>query len=129
MSDDMDKVRDLLQDLGHEIVQEVPEEDLFVIKDEDKGICNMIIDCEAPMVEIEQLILEIDGSESNYKRLLQMNRDLIHGAFVLDEEGTKVLFRDTLELENLDANELEATINALSLALAEFGEELLSFAK
>jgi hypothetical protein len=129
MSDDMDKVRDLLQDLGHEIVQEVPEEDLFVIKDEDRGICNMIIDCEAPMVEIEQLILEIDGSESIYKRLLQMNRDLIHGAFVLDEEGTKVLYRDTLELENLDANELEATINALSLALAEFGEELLSFAK
>jgi hypothetical protein len=129
MSDQMDKVRELLLDLGHEIVQEVPEEELFVIKDEDKGICNMIVDCESPMVEIEQLILEIEGSASNYKRLLQMNRDLIHGSFVLDEEGSKVLFRDTLELENLDANELEATINALSLALAEFGEELLSFAK
>ncbi|MDP6113517.1 MAG: molecular chaperone Tir [Planctomycetota bacterium] len=129
MSDQMDKVRELLLDLGHEIVQEVQEEELFVIKDEDKGICNMIVDCESPMVEIEQLILEIEGSASNYKRLLQMNRDLIHGSFVLDEEGSKVLFRDTLELENLDANELEATINALSLALAEFGEELLSFAK
>ena len=129
MSDQMDKVRELLLDLGHEIVQEVQEEELFVIKDEDKGICNMIVDCESPMVEIEQLILEIEGSASNYKRLLQMNRDLIHGSFVLDDEGSKVLFRDTLELENLDANELEATINALSLALAEFGEELLSFAK
>ncbi|MDP6354413.1 MAG: molecular chaperone Tir, partial [Planctomycetota bacterium] len=100
MSDQMDKVRELLLDLGHEIVQEVPEEELFVIKDEDKGICNMIVDCESPMVEIEQLILEIEGSASNYKRLLQMNRDLIHGSFVLDEEGSKVLFRDTLELEN-----------------------------
>ena len=41
------------------------------------------------------------------KRLLQINRTLVHGAFVLDEEGTTLLFRDTLQLENLDRNELE----------------------
>ena len=127
MSDQMDKVRELLLDLGHEIVQEVQEEELFVIKDEDKGICNMIVDCESPMVEIEQLILEIEGSASNYKRLLQMNRDLIYGAFVLHEDGKTLLYRNTLALENLDLNELETTINALSLGLAENGEELLSF--
>ena len=64
-----------------------------------------------------------------FKRLLQMNRDLVHGAFVLDENSEYILFRDTLQLENLDRNELEATIHSLSLALAEYSQELLDYAK
>jgi hypothetical protein len=64
-----------------------------------------------------------------FKRLLQMNRTLVHGAFVLDEEGKKVIFRDTLQLENLDKNELESSINALSIALAEYAGELIEFSK
>jgi hypothetical protein len=58
-----------------------------------------------------------------FKRLLQINRELVHGAFVMDIDGEYILFRDTLQLENLDRNELEASIHALSLALAEYGEE------
>ena len=64
-----------------------------------------------------------------FKRLLQMNRDLVHGAFVLDEDAKLILFRDTLQMENLDRNELEGSIRALSLALAEYSSELLSYAK
>ena len=62
-----------------------------------------------------------------YRRLLQMNRSLVHGAFVLDEDAKYVFFRDTLQMENLDLNELEGTIQALSLALAENGAELLEY--
>jgi hypothetical protein len=51
----------------------------------------------------------------------------VHGAFALDEEETMVLFRDTLQLENLDLNEIDGTIEALSLALAEFASELIAF--
>ena len=56
-----------------------------------------------------------------------MNRSIVHGAFAVDEDGKMVLFRDTLQLENLDLNEVDGTIEALSLALAEFAEELISF--
>ena len=38
-------------------------------------------------------------------------------------------FRDTLQLQNLDLNELDATINALALALATYADELIEFAK
>jgi hypothetical protein len=69
------------------------------------------------------------NTEGFFKRLLQMNRTLVHGAFVLDEEGAKVIFRDTLQLENLDKNELEGSINALSIALAEYAGELIEFSK
>ena len=64
-----------------------------------------------------------------YRRLLQMNRTLVHGAFAIDEDGKIVLFRDTLQLENLDHNEVEGTIEALSLALAEHAAELISFSQ
>jgi hypothetical protein len=46
---------------------------------------------------------------------------------VLDDKAETVIYRDTLQLENLDRNELEASVHALSLGLAEFGGELLSY--
>jgi hypothetical protein len=45
----------------------------------------------------------------------------------MDEEARLILFRDTLQLENLDRNELEASIQALGMALAEFSSELISY--
>jgi hypothetical protein len=53
----------------------------------------------------------------------------VQGAFALDEAGTRVLYRNTLQLAHLDANEVEGTIEALSLALAEFASELIAFNK
>jgi hypothetical protein len=64
-----------------------------------------------------------------FENLLKMNRALVHGAFALDEAGKKVIFRDTLQLDNLDLNELEASIDALSMGLAEFGGKLLEYVK
>jgi hypothetical protein len=46
----------------------------------------------------------------------------------VDNTGTKVLFRNTLMLENLDMNEIEGTFNALGLLLSEYSDELLRFA-
>jgi hypothetical protein len=61
--------------------------------------------------------------------LLIKNRDIVHGAFVLDESGEKVIFRDTLQTENLNKNELIATINSLSLLISEYSTEMISFSK
>ena len=58
-----------------------------------------------------------------------MNRALVHGAFVIDETGERVLFRDTLQLENLDLNEIKGSIDSLSIAMVEFMDEILEFAK
>ncbi|MFN8645427.1 MAG: hypothetical protein U0104_01600 [Gemmatimonadales bacterium] len=51
------------------------------------------------------------------RALLAYNaRDLVHGAYGL--EGDRVVLVDTLELENLDFNEFEASFDSLTLALA-----------
>jgi hypothetical protein len=128
MSEYFTRVKEFVVELEFAIDQEIPEEEIVIVHDEERGISNLVIDCEDSVLVLEQLILELKGGDASvYQRILQMNRDLVFGAFVLDEEGNKLLYRNTLALENLDLNELESTINALSLGLAENGEELLSF--
>lgn len=130
MSENLNRVKNYLVELDLKIIEENEAEELVVVEDEDNGIKNLVIDCEPPIVILEQLIMEVPKvSDDFFKRLLQMNRELVHGAFVLDDEAKYVFFRDTLQLENLDLNELEATIQALALALAENAAELLDHAK
>lgn len=130
MSENFSKIKDFLLELDLKITEENEDKELVVVEDPDNGIQNLIIDCEPPIVVLEQLIMAVPGDECEfYKRLLQMNRELVHGAFVLDEQGKYVSFRNTLQLEHLDLNELESSIQSLSLGLAEYGSELLEHAK
>jgi len=123
-------IKQFIHEMGISIVHENIEEELVVVEDEENGIKNLVIDCEEPILVIEQVIMK-SPSDTNifYKRLLQMNRNLVHGAFVLDEAAQFVHFKDTLQLKNIDRNELEGSIHALSLALSEYGAELIEFAK
>ncbi|AFC23312.1 YbjN domain-containing protein [Saprospira grandis] len=124
-----EKVKNYLLDMGHEISHESVEDNLFVLNNENQGICNLMLDCEGDVLVMEQHIFDIEEKDAAFlKRLLQINRELIHGAFVLDEEGRRVLFRDTLALENLDRNELESSINAMAIALVEHAEEFMDVA-
>lgn len=123
-------VRDYLDQLGVIIEKTNEAEELFVISDEHRGVTNMIVDCEDGVLVIEQMIFKVAKDDPPmYRRLLQINRDLVHGAFVLDEDGKWVIYRDTLQLANLDLNELEASINSLGLALAMHADELIAFSK
>ncbi len=129
-SEYFETVKSFLLDLGYAITDEDEAQGLVMVKDEENGISNLIVDCEDPILILEQIIIPVPSQPGNmFQRLLQMNRTLVHGAFVLDEDGTMVLFRDTLRLENLDLNELEGSIEALSVALAENANELLAFSK
>jgi len=123
-----EKVKMHLLDMGHEITHENVEDNILVISNEDKGVCSMVLDCEGDVLVMEQHIFDFKNSNGDqYKRILQINRSLVHGAFVLDEQG-RVLFRDTLALENLDRNELESSFSALAIALAEYAEEFMALA-
>ncbi len=127
---DFDTVKRYLMNLELPIVEEDAAEEIVVVSDEDAGVSRLVIDCEAPLLILEQRILDAPAQPGElYRRLLQMNRTLVHGAFVLDETGQMVIFRDTLQLATLDELELESSVDALSLALAEYGTELLTYAR
>jgi len=130
MSEYFNKVKEYLLDLEYRIVSEDIAEELFVVEKEEDGISNVIIDCEDSILIIEGLLFEMNkGSEDIFVSLLKKNREVVHGAFVLDDSGKKVIYRDTLQLENLDQNELEASLNSLKLLLSEYSEELIEFSK
>lgn len=124
------KVKDFLLQLEYSIVNENEEDQVLVISNEDAGINNLVLVCAEPILIMEQHLFDIKNPDNDiYKTLLQKNRDIIHGAFALTDEGSKVIFRDTLQLENLDLNELEGSLNSLILLLGEYGEELINMSK
>ncbi|MFO7863969.1 MAG: YbjN domain-containing protein [Salinivirgaceae bacterium] len=127
---DFEKVKSYLIELEYTILSEDIEEELFVVEKEDAGISNLIIDCEGEILIIEQLIMELPVDRAEvYKDLLIKNREIVHGAFVLADDGKSLIFRDTLQLKNLDLNELEGTLNSLALLLGEYGETLINISK
>jgi len=123
------KVRNYVLELGYEIMYENAEDNLMVIENEDMGVKNMVIGVATPILIIEQYLFDTKNELEIYKQLLIKNRDIVHGAFVLDEKGEKVIYRNTLQVETLDLKELESTLNALGLLLSEFAHEIVSFSK
>ena len=123
-------MKNYLIELNYNITHENEEEGVLMIQDHEKGINNLILGIASPILIMEQYIFKISNPNKEiFQQLLQKNRDIVHGAFVLDESGEKVIFRDTLQIENIDLNELEGSINSLSLLLSEYSENIIQFSK
>ena len=121
-------IRTYLLELGYEIHHEHEASNLLVVSRPELGIDHLVLGCGEPLLIMEQYLLELPAPNCDiYQRLLQKNRDIIHGAFVLDESGLKVIYRDTLQLDFLDRSALETVLNSLALLLSEFGDELIEF--
>ena len=73
-----------------------------------------------PVVILRVRVMELPGEPRRnelFRQLLEYNaRELVHGSYGL--EGDHVVLTDTLELENLDFSEFEASFDSITLALA-----------
>lgn len=89
------------------------------------GVDNIIVSYKHPILMFRINLMEVPGKkkEAFFRRLLELNvGDLSHGAFGIEDE--KVILVDTLEAENLDFNEFQSSIDALSFAVSAYYEEL-----
>ncbi|MGD0527295.1 MAG: CesT family type III secretion system chaperone [Polyangiaceae bacterium] len=83
----------------------------------------LVLRVEAPLVVVRVHVGDVDGKggpeeSALYRRLLELNaKQLIHAAYGLDE--ARVVLSGALELENLDFNELQATLDEIDMALAQ----------
>jgi hypothetical protein len=82
---------------------------------------DVVVHYAPPVVILRVRVMELPASEPRrgelFRQLLEYNaRDLVHGSYGL--EGDHVVLTDTLELENLDFNEFEASFESMILALA-----------
>jgi hypothetical protein len=126
-----DRVKQFLLDLALDVSTDDRAGGLMVVSDEAEGILNLMVVFEEQSITLAQHILNLadPANAAALARLLQLNNLLPHGAFALDDTGARVIWRDTLELETLDFEELAASVHALSLAMAEHGAELAGFAQ
>jgi hypothetical protein len=126
-----DKIKGYLADLEITILKEDKAKQIFIVESMEDGITNLMIGIADPIVIIEQYLFDMNPKNTSdvAKQLLMKNRDIVHGAFVLDQDGKRVIFRDTLQIETLDLNELEGTLTSLSLLLSEYTDEIIGFSK
>ena len=90
----------------------------------------VVVSLAAPVVILRVRVMELPAAEQPraelYRQLLEYNaRELVHGSYGL--EGDHVVLTDTLELENLDYNEFEASFDSMTLALASHFAALAPF--
>lgn len=127
---DFKTVEQYIRNLDYKIVHKSEESGVFVIENSLDGIHNLIVGIAPPVIIFEQYLFTITkDSMEMFKSLLMKNRDMIHGAFAITEDGKKVIFRYTLQIHNLDFNEFEAAINSLSLLISEYYQQLIEFSK
>lgn len=103
------------------------EPGMWVIESEH---AKLVLHHSPPLLLLRMKVLAVPAEESKctglFRRLLELNAtDLVHGAYGI-EEGD-VILSDALELENLDFNEFQATVDSMQLALASHLEQLSEF--
>jgi hypothetical protein len=105
-------------DSGSLTVTEV-ETNLWIARTRDDA--EVVVHFAPPVVILRVRVMELPESEPRrselFRQLLEYNaRELVHGSYGL--EGNHVVLTDTLELENLDFSEFEASFDSITLALA-----------
>src|SRR5438552_15824906 len=105
-------------DGGGLTVREI-EPNLWLARTPDEA--EVVVHYAPPVVVLRVRVMELPASEPRrselFRQLLEYNaRELVHGSYGL--EGDHVVLTDTLELENCDFSEVEASVASITLALA-----------
>ena len=102
------------------------EQGMWIVKNGGDGT-TLVVNHVPPLLVLRTKVLDVPNDEQRctelYRRLLELNAmDLVHGAYGL-EEGD-VILTDALELENLDFNEFQASVDSMQVAVASHLESL-----
>lgn len=114
-----------------ELAYEEVEEGMWLAytNGQDGGV-PIVLRHEPPLLVFRLKVLDVptDGEKCTqlYRRLLEANAShLVHAAFGLEEND--VILTESLQVENLDFNEFQATIDSFQMALATQMDELVPF--
>jgi len=105
-------------DIEHYLIQigypyESVDSNMWVIR----NTADVVVTIDPPLVVFRMKLMEIPGShrENLFKLLLELNASqMIHGAYGI--EDSNIVLIDTLQVENLDYNEFQASLDALMLS-------------
>jgi hypothetical protein len=103
---------------------ETVKENMWIVRD----TANIVITYAPPLVLFRTKLMEVpqQNREAFFRLLLELNAtQMIHGAYGIEDDS--VVLIDTLEVENLDFNEFQATLDAFSLAIGQDYQQLKPF--
>lgn len=112
------------------ISYEKVSEDVWIINDSDKGLNQIVLFVDETLLTLRTKVLKFDLHHRDvcfdlFKDLLTLNCDLLHGAYAIEDDW--IILMDTLELATMDMEELQASLDAISLGLAEHYEHLRKY--
>lgn len=102
---------------------------VWMIHDQYDDIEDIVVVNTPPVVTFRVKIMPVPAErrEEFFATLLRLNAsDMVAGAYGV--EGDSVVITDTLQGENLDLNEFEASLDGISVAIAMHTQELRAFA-
>jgi len=116
-------------DIEHYLIQigypyESVDSNMWVIR----NTADVVVTIDPPLVVFRMKLMEIPGShrENLFKLLLELNASqMIHGAYGI--EDSNIVLIDTLQVENLDYNEFQASLDALMLSSSQDYPKLKEF--
>lgn len=101
----------------------------WMIQDNEDSIENLVVTLNDPVIVFHVKLMDIPPGCDKlrlYEELLKLNAtDMLHGAYGL--EGNSVVAIDTLQAENLDFNEFQASVDSLNLAITTHYRRLAPF--
>jgi hypothetical protein len=93
---------------------------VWVIHDDYQHIENIAVCYAPPVITFRVKLMElpqVSRREALFEKLLRLNAsEMIAGAYGI--ENNSIVIVDTLQAENLDMNELQASVDGLSLAIS-----------
>jgi hypothetical protein len=117
------------EDIEHYLIQiehphETIKENMWIVRD----AANIVITYAPPLVVFRTKLMEVpqQDREAFFRLILELNAtQMTHGAYGI--ENNSIVLIDTLEVENLDFNEFQATLDSFSLVIAQDYQKLKPF--
>lgn len=112
------------------VTYEKVSEDVWIINDPDKGLNQIVLFVDESLLTVRTKVMNYPVNDEKkelrlFRELLQLNRDLVHGAYAIEDDY--IILMDTLELDTMDREELQASLDAIGLGLAEHYDRLKIF--
>ena len=123
-----DDLESFVARLDDSINSDEVEKGIWAITGEDDA--PIVVSFNPPVAVFRVNVMELPKPGTNrtelMQKLLELNAEgMVHGSYGI--EGSQVVLTDALQLENLDFNEFQASLDSITLALASHMSALASF--
>ncbi len=124
-----DKIEEYL--IQMELPFEQVQEGMWLIHDNHDFVDNIVVLHTPPVITFRVKMMDLgtvdESLRSNlFQRLLEYNaQDMVSGAYGLEDEAVVII--DSLQSENLDYNEFQASIDSITLSLLQHYTQIREF--